>query len=137
MKPHLWSQELAPKGTPRDSGKYRRESQHGAQARGRDSSKSAVCKFCIIPRQEPRCRSYKGRRQFTFLDTLLITIFLLENLIYSFEHVLKKSKSCYQKIIPIGLANKHKDSQSCSLHFQGLQASGVQTNNHRTSRQVL
>ena len=49
----------------------------------------------------------------------------------------KKSKSCYKKMIPIGLANKHKDSQSCSLHFQGLQASGVQTNNLRTSRQVL
>lgn len=97
MKPHLWSQELAPKGTPRDSGKYRRESQHGAQVRGRDSSKSAVCKFCIIPRQEPRCRSYKGRRQFTFLDTLLITIFLLENLIYSFEHVLKNQNHVTKK----------------------------------------
>lgn len=62
MKPQLWPQELTPKGTPRDSGKYRGERQRGAQARGRDSSKSAVCKFCIIPRQEPRCRSYKGRR---------------------------------------------------------------------------
>lgn len=72
----------------------------GAQVNQSDSIQGMVCKFCRLPRGEPRYGNYKEKIHFLSY-ALLITIFLLVNFFFRFGHYLENKKSSYkQKGIP-------------------------------------